>query len=162
MSEFICMVHHLVKRIQFTKDGLEKVKQEHAVMTAKRPEAIARLRTAREQGDLSENGAYKAARFEVNDIDRRLRHLNKLLLLGQVYESKNTGMVDLGATVTVDDGKKQYTYTIVGGYESNPVEGKLSTYSPIGKALMGKKIGDRVDVTIPKGTVQYTITQITS
>lgn len=154
------MVHHNIKRIQFTQEGLEKVREEHAALTAKRPEAIARLRTAREQGDLSENGAYKAARFEVNNIDGRLRHLNKLLILGQVYEPKNTGIVELGSTVTIYDGSKQHTYTIVGGYESNPLEGKLSTYSPIGKALIGKKVGDIVQITIPKGIVHYTIINI--
>lgn len=149
------------KKIEFTQEGLNKVQQEIEELNKKRPDVLDRLHTARQQGDLSENGAYKAARAELSGLDSRLRHLTHLVENAVVFEKTSSDTVGIGNTVVVKQGDKEYSYTIVGGYESNPLEGKISTYSPIGKALVGKKAGDTVDVEVPAGKISYTILSIT-
>lgn len=139
-------------RIPFTSSGYEKLKEEKAKLLRERPEAVEHLRRAREMGDLSENGYYKASRAKLSSLDSRLRHLEKLIRLGKVVQSANTGFIDIGSTVTISDGTKDSTYTLVGGYESDPSKKTISYLSPIGKALMGKKVGDMVDVKTPTGT----------
>lgn len=145
------------KIIKFTREGYQKLEADWQTLTEKRKGTVVSLRTAREMGDLSENGAYKAARFELSDIDRRLRRLKFLLRFGQIAEVKNTGVVGFGSRVTLDDGQKQMTFTLVEGYESDPKQQKLSVFSPIGKAIVGKRAGDKVIVTAPAGQTTYTI-----
>jgi transcription elongation factor GreA len=147
-------------QIVFTAEGLEKFKQERDELLAKRPVAVTTLQKAREMGDLSENGAYKAARFELNSLDSRLRHLERVIANAKVVENTHTGVVGVGSIVTVSDGKTSTTYTIVGGYETNLLEKKISINSPIGKALLGKKVGETADVTVPAGVISYTISEI--
>ena len=147
-------------RIQFTKQGYQKVEKDFKDLTQKRKEAVIRLRTAREMGDLSENGAYKAARFELSSIDRELRRLSYLLRLGEVVETQNTGVVDFGRRVMIDDGTKHITFILVNVYESDPRQEKLSINSPIGRAILGKRVGDTVTVTAPAGKTTYTVVDI--
>lgn len=145
--------------IRFTRAGFRKIKDYHQALTEKRKMAVANLRTAREMGDLSENGAYKAARFELSSIDRELRRLAYLLRYGAVAEiSRTTDVVGFGNRVTVDDGKRQISFVLVEQFESDPKEYKLSLQSPIGRAVAGKKVGDQVTVTAPGGQTVYTIT----
>ncbi len=148
------------RRIPFTESGYKKVLDEKKKLIAERPEAVDHLRKAREMGDLSENGYYKASRAKLSAVDARLRHLERLIRFGIVVPSTKTGQIDIGSTVTITDGKKTMTYTIVGGYESNPKEQTISHLSPIGKALMGKRNGETIVVTIPTGVVRYNITSI--
>lgn len=147
-------------RIPFTKVGYEKVLKEKADLMAERPDAVEHLRKAREMGDLSENGYYKAARQRLSFIDARLRSLTRLVKLGVIVTSANSGKVDIGSTVVISDGTKEFTYTIVGGYESDPTKGTISYMSPIGKSLMGKKPGDSATIQVPAGTVIYTIQKL--
>ena len=147
-------------RIQFTKEGYQKVEKDFKDLTQKRKEAVIRLRTAREMGDLSENGAYKAARFELSSIDRELRRLTYLLRLGEVVATQNTGVVDFGRIITLEEGAKRLTFTHVNAYESNPRQEKLSVNSPIGRAILGKRVGDTVTVTAPAGKATYTVVDI--
>lgn len=146
--------------IAFTTEGFDKVQKEHQELILRRKDAVIQLRTAREMGDLSENGAYKAARHELSTIDRRLRHLNMLLRFGRVVEKKTSNQVDIGSTVVVDDGNQKREFVIVGNFESNPIAGKISTISPIGRALMGKRIDDSVNVQTPSGIITYTVRKI--
>lgn len=139
-------------RIPFTADGYQHVLDEKKKLISERPDAVDHLRKAREMGDLSENGYYKASRAKLSFLDARLRHLEKLIRFGKVVQSANTGFIDIGSTVTIFDGQQKKTYTIVGGYESDPSKQTISYMSPIGKALMGKKGGDTVDVKTPTGT----------
>ncbi len=139
-------------RIPFTQEGYDKLLEEKKKLISERPEAVDHLRKAREMGDLSENGYYKASRAKLSSLDARLRHLEKLIRFGKVVQSANTGFIDIGSIVTIIDGGKEATYTIVGGYESDPSKGTISYLSPLGKALMGKKGGDTVDVKTPTGT----------
>ena len=149
-----------MQAILFTKDGFEKLKEEQAKLLVKRPTAVNNLQRARELGDLSENGAYKAARAELSQLDSRLRHLNRLITQAKVIEAVNAATVGIGTRVGVKEGGKEATYSIVGGYESNPAEGKISINSPIGRMLLGRKVGDTVEIIVPRGKVVYTITSI--
>lgn len=146
--------------ISFTQEGYDKLLKEQAELTGKRVEAVELLRIAREMGDLSENGAYKAARMRLNQTDARLRRLKYLLKEGKVIEKKFEGVVDFGTSVTLESGGKTFKYRIVGIFESDPSKNSLSPSSPIGRALMGKREGDRVKVVIPAGTVEYSILKI--
>ncbi|MFZ2025292.1 MAG: transcription elongation factor GreA [Microgenomates group bacterium] len=150
----------LPKRIPFTKDGYQAIVDEKKKLLTDRPDAVENLRKAREMGDLSENGYYKASRAKLSTVDARLRHLERLIRYGKIVESANTGFVDIGTTVTINDGAKDSTFTIVGGYESDPKNHTISYLSPIGKAIMGKQKNDTVSVVIPSGVATYTISSI--
>lgn len=148
--------------IPFTKDGIEKLKKEQQELLAQRPDVLEHLKKARALGDLKENGYYQATRQKLNFVDGRLRRIAFLLKYGVIVSSQNTGTVDIGATVTLDDGRKEIIYTIVGGEESNPSEGSISHKSPLGKVLMGKKVGEKVKLTVPMGEFMYHIKSISS
>ncbi len=146
---------------QFTKSGYEALKKEQEeLLTRKRPEAVEELQKARELGDLSENGYYKAARAKLSSIDSRSRYLAIRLKYGKIIETRFDGSVNYGTRVTINDGISNREFEIVGKEESNPLEGKLSPESPIGRALMGKRSGDRVDIEIPVGKVTYTVLDV--
>ena len=122
---------------------------------------MGRLQVAREMGDLSENGAYHYAKFELGSIRRQLAQLKHLLETGEIVEKKIVdGKVSFGATVTLALGKKQIVYTLVSAHESNPSEKKLSIESPIGQALMNRRAGDNVEVVTPAGKVAYSIMSV--
>lgn len=146
--------------IPFTAQGYSETKKQHEHYLRERPEAVEDLRKAREMGDLSENGYYKAARARLSFIDSRLRHFHRLLKLGRVVQTASNGTVQIGSTVTVKDGQTEQTFTIVGGYESDPSAGKISHVSPIGRALMGKRVHDRVSVFAPAGTKEYLVLSV--
>lgn len=148
------------KKIPFTRLGYQAVLEEKKKLIAERPDVVENLRKAREMGDLSENGYYKASRAKLSAVDARLRHLERLIRYGKIVEATTTGCVDIGSTVTIHDGSKDLTVTIVGGYESDPKNHTISYLSPIGKAIMGKKKNDTVSVVIPSGVANYTITSI--
>lgn len=148
------------KRIIFTKAGFEDLIEEEKKLRQERPEAVSELSKARAMGDLSENGYYKSARFKLSDIDRRLRELKHLIRFAQIKETTTTEWIDVGSKVTIRNGTIERIFQIVGGYESDPRMGKISIYSPLGKALHGKRKNEKVDVTTPQGTVTYIILQI--
>lgn len=161
------------KTIPFTSQKYLEMQQKVAELTQLREEVMKRLVTAREMGDLSENGAYKYAKFELADIGRQLRRFQSLLAKGfpAPKNAGKKGTIDFGSTVTVEkmptnvtDAKKniriQKTFMIVSEHESNPSEGKVAYTSPIGKALIRKKIGDTVTVTTPTGESQFIIIAI--
>lgn len=148
------------KKIYLTKDGLSDLRKEYEELSKiKRPEVVSRVSAARDQGDLSENAEYTAAREELSFIDGRIDELEELLkevvLIQDNGHSHKT--VSLGAKVTVKvDGKKE-EYTVVGEFEADPRAKKISHESPLGKALIGKKIGETVEVEAPAGRIVYTI-----
>jgi transcription elongation factor GreA len=146
--------------IPFTKEGYSKLLEEKATLLSERPEAVDHLKKAREMGDLSENGYYKASRQRLSFLDARIRRVERLIKLGVIVAPSGSGTVEIGATVRITDGKKEYEYTIVGGYESDPSQKTISHISPLGRALMGKRIGDEVTVQAPKGNSTYKITGI--
>ncbi len=148
------------KPIHLTQEKYDQSKKDQLKLKKERAEILIRLQAAREMGDLSENGAYTAAKFELRSTDRQLRHLDRLIRWGVVIKSKQDGTVDFDSRVTIQNSEKQFTYHLVSGFESDPMSGKLSVYSPIGKAIVGKQVGDQVDVKTPNGEVTYKIIEI--
>ncbi len=154
------------KKIYLTAEGLESLKKEHDELTkVKRPEVVNRVTDARNMGDLSENAEYVAARDELSFIDGRIDELEELLKQAVVIqEERTTGKagkaIQLGSKVTVKrDGKKEI-YMVVGEWEADPAEKKISHESPLGKSLIGKEIGEKVEVEAPAGKILYTVVEI--
>lgn len=147
--------------IPFTKEGYNKLKREYEELFKERPQAVATLKQARELGDLRENGLYRAARSRLSSIDSRLERLHFMIKLGFVQDiSKET--ISIGSKVKVFDGEHMKVFYIVGNYESDPTQNKISTSSPIGTALVGKSVGDEIEIRIPVGKVIYKIVSVTS
>jgi len=147
--------------MRFTRQGYQKIQDEYDQLTKDRVQAVEALRTAREMGDLSENAAYKVARHRLSQTDSRLQYLKKLLVEGKIARTTFTGAVAFGTSVTVEkENGKVVTYSIVEGFESDPSTGKLSTSSPIGRALLGKKVGDSINVSVPAGNISLKISNI--
>ncbi len=145
-----------------TQEGYDKVLAEIDVLRKqKRPLAVARLKKAREMGDLSENSEYVAAKEDLSFLDGRARELEYLLRQVKVVDSvSDNSVVGVGSIIDVMVNGKKDTISIVGELEANIAEKKLSNNSPIGSALLGKKKGETVEVTIPAGTIEYKILQI--
>lgn len=135
------------KNISFTLGGYQGLKPKLDELSRKRERVLIELQRAREQGDLSENGAYKAARFELGDTDRAIRTLQYQIKYGKAVQPPTNGTIGVGSEVKLRraDGK-EFSYMIVGTYEADPMNGKISIESPMGMALIGKKIGDEVVV----------------
>lgn len=152
----------MIKKIFLTPDGLKEKEDEKVELKAQRVDAVKELVTARNMGDLSENGAYKAARFRLSGIDRRLRYIENVLRRVTVAAKRTDGRIGIGTEVLVNDGAKEMLLTIVDGHESDFMKGKISLYSPIGKALMGRKVGEAVEVITMKGNVMYVIKKISN
>lgn len=146
--------------IPFTKEGYEKLLTRRDELLAKREVTLVSLQRAREMGDLSENGAYTSAKFELGNIDRELRRVEYNIKYGLVTNDIQAGVVGFGSRVTVELNGKRYTYLLVSSEESNPTEMKLSIDSPVGKALMGHKVGDKVTVVMPGREVIYQIVNL--
>ncbi len=155
-----------IKKIYLTKEGLETLKKEHEELAKnKRPAILDMVAQARNQGDLAENAEYQAAREELSFIDGRIDELEEMLKQVVIIEdnngkSKGKKTVDLGTTVTLHVGAKKIVYKVVGEWEADPAQQKISHESPLGKALMGKTIGEKIEVEAPAGKVNYTIVSI--
>ena len=149
-----------MSKIPFTKKGYEDLLKEQKELKVSRVDAVANLKTAREMGDLSENAAYKVARSKLSSIDRRLRFLTKILDSAYIMEVNFKGVVDVGCLVTVETKSGNQSYQIVNSHESDITNGKISYYSPVGRALIGKKVDDEVQIDTPNGKVTYTIKKI--
>lgn len=153
------------KKIYLTKKGLDDLQKERTeLIKVKRPEVLTRVSTARELGDLSENAEYVAAREELSFIDGRIDELEELLkdvvVIQGEGQSNGKNTIALGSKVTVKlDGRKEL-YQLVGEFEADPMLKKISHESPLGKALIGKKVGETVEVTAPAGKIVYTIVSI--
>jgi transcription elongation factor GreA len=151
------------KKIYLTKQGFVDLQKEYDdMLNKKRPEVVERLSAAREMGDLSENAEYTAAREELSFIDGRLEELEGLLKQAELIADDHhaTQSVDLGSQVVVKINGKDETFTVVGEWEADPVEKKISHESPLGKALLGKAVGDEIHVEAPAGKMTYKIVSI--
>lgn len=145
-----------------TQKGYNKVLAEiEELRKVKRPIAVARLKKAREMGDLSENSEYVAAKEDLSFLDGRAQELEYLLRQVKVIpDSSDNSVIEVGSVVDVLVNGNKDTISIVGELEANIAEKKLSNNSPIGSALLGKKKGDVVTVTVPAGDIEYTILKI--
>ena len=145
---------------QFTRQGYEDLKKELEELTRERPGVLTRMVAAREQGDLSENASYHAAEDRLGQIDSRIRELKLLLRIGKIVEAEGQDVVGFGSRIIVDDGDEQKEFTIVSAMEADPMLGKVSDSSPIGGALIGKKVGESVEIEVPSGKIRYKILEI--
>lgn len=144
----------------FTKNGYEKLEKEQEALLIKRKDVIETLKKAREMGDLSENGLYKAAKFELGDTDRKLRRAKIMLKQATIVTKSASDSVGIGSTIVILIGEKKNTYTIVGDFEADPSSKKISQNSPIGRALMGRRVGDTISFAAPSGNIAYTLLKI--
>ncbi|MFH0863811.1 MAG: transcription elongation factor GreA [Candidatus Gottesmanbacteria bacterium] len=149
--------------VYVTSEGLKELKEELQVLAGeKRPALIERVAIARAHGDLSENSEYTAAREDLAFVEGRIDEIEVLLAKAKLI--KNNGgtaqQVKLGCKVTVKVNGKEQTFEVVGEWEADPLEQKISHTSPLGQALLGKKKGDKVEIDAPAGKVSYHIVKI--
>lgn len=145
-----------------SKEKLEELKNElNQLKTTKRGEIAERLKAAKDFGDLSENSEYSEAREEQARVEGRIFELEEMLKQASIIEkSSSVSEVHVGSTVTVKKDGKTLSYNIVGSNETVPEQGKISNESPLGKALLGRKVGDNVSFQTPGGEATYTISKI--
>jgi transcription elongation factor GreA len=144
-----------------TKEGLNALKAEHEeLVKIKRPATVARLSDAREAGDLSENSEYVSAKQDLSFVDGRITELEEILHSAKVISSKTTGQIDVGSKVTLHVNGKKEEFLLVGEWEADPMNKKISHESPLGKALLGKKVGEIVEVEAPAGKIKYKVLEI--
>lgn len=144
-----------------TKDGLTALKVElQTLKTTKLPQAVERVARARDFGDLSENAEYHSAREDLSWIEGRISELQSLISSAAEIVSGDSDSVNIGCTVRVGINSSEHEFAIVGELEADPSAKKISHESPLGKALVGKKVGDKVEVDAPVGKVTYTIIAI--
>jgi transcription elongation factor GreA len=150
------------KPTYLSKDGLEKLRGElEEMVSVKRPEVAQRIHDAKEHGDLSENAEYEDAKNEQAFVEGRIQTLEALIKNATIIdENHSTDHVQIGSTVEVetDDGAEKFT--IVGSAEAKPAEGRISNESPVGRALLGKKKGEKVVVRVPAGDFTYKVVSI--
>ena len=144
------------KSIDLTKEGRDELKAELARRVEEREAIKERIATARAFGDLSENEDYSAARSEQKLNETRISEIEEILKSARIISGRAHEKVVMGAKVTVETGGKKFTYSIVGPVEANPLEGKISNESPIGKAMLGKKAGE--EYVLPNGNKGKIIT----
>ena len=148
--------------VSLTAEGAARLQAELAELTTvRRPEVIARIRTAKELGDLKENADYTAAREEQSFLEGRIQAIERQLRDAVITEAPKAGAgADIGSLVTVEIDGDEAIYTLVGTAESKPSEGRLSVASPVGRALVGSRPGDEVDVETPRGRVAYRVVSV--
>ena len=153
------------KKTILTYAGLKALEDEHEnLRVVKRKEVAGKIKEAREQGDLSENAEYDAAKDEQRDIEARIDELEKILKNVEVVVEEEVDLekINVGCTILVHDDEydEEIEFKIVGSTEANSLQGKISNESPVGQALIGKKVGDVVDVETPAGNIRYTVLKI--
>lgn len=149
-----------IKRIPVTREGFENLKKELLELQKERPQAVKNLAEARGMGDLSENGLYTAAKSRLRSIDSQLFRLDIQIKLADIMETNGRESVGIGSKVTVTSESGERIFYIVGDYEANPAEGKISQHSPLGRALIGKKVGEIAEFNAPKGIISFKIKSI--
>ena len=146
-----------------TSEGLKELKEELRVLTEeKRPALIDRVATARAHGDLSENSEYTAAREDLAFVEGRIEEIEVLTAKAKLIKNNHAAnnKVALGCKVTVKVNGKEQTFEVVGEWEADPLEQKISHTSPLGQALLGKGKGEKVEIEAPAGKVTYHILKI--
>lgn len=147
------------KAFYLTKDGVTELQQELDSLVSQRGAVADRIKTAREFGDLAENAEYQTARQEQEKLEARISEVEHILQNVKVIDKpKNDGVVRLGSTVTLKNGSTK-TFQVVGTVEADPLEGKISDESPLGKAVLGKKVGDEVEIKINE-TAVYKVVEV--
>ena len=148
------------KLYQITAAGKKELETELEELKGRRGAIADKIAEARDYGDLSENAEYDAAREEQGIVESRIAEIEDILLNAELIENGNHDVVGLGSTVDLKTAGKTVTYTLVGPVEADPIAGRISNESPIGVALVGKKVGDKVTIKTPKGETEYEVAAI--
>lgn len=152
------------KAYQLTPAGKLELEKELDELKSRRGQIAQKIADARDYGDLSENAEYSEARNEQAQVESRIAEIEDILQNASLITASGKKATAVGLGVTVDlhhsETKKKVSYTIVGSVEADPLEGKISDESPIGQALMGKKVGEKVSIVTPSGSVGYEIAAI--
>ncbi len=150
------------KQFYLTKEGIAELEAEHKELVEQRGPIAERIKTAREFGDLSENAEYSSARQEQERVEGRISEIENILQNVEVIKKpKGDSKVQLGSSVKLkSEGGKTKEFQVVGTVEADPLNGKISDESPIGKALLGKKEGEEVEIKTPAETCTYKIVDI--
>lgn len=150
------------QQVVLTKKKLEELKKELQILkTVKRREIAERIKRAIEQGDLTENAEYAQAKEEQAFLEGRIAEIeNKIRNAEVISDKKKFNRIELGSTFRIKQGARELSYTLVGSFEADPSQGKISDESPIGRAFLGKKVGDVVEVNTPGGVVKYKVLEI--
>lgn len=149
------------KEYHLTESGIAELQTELAELKGRRADIAQRLKSAKAEGDLSENADYTVALEEQEYVEGRIAEIEKVMKNAVIIDTpKSNGAVRLGNTVELECDGVTVSYTVVGSLESNPGAGKISEESPIGKALLGSKVSQEVEITIPSGVRRCKITKI--
>jgi transcription elongation factor GreA len=149
------------KLFRLTKEGIAELEAERTALIARRPEIADAIKTARELGDLSENAEYQSARADQEKNDNRISEIDHILLNVEVIKApKGDSKIQLGSMVKLKNDGKTKEFQVVGTVEADPLNGKISDESPIGQALLGKKLGEDVEIKTPAETSIYKIISI--
>ncbi|PWU23521.1 transcription elongation factor GreA [Candidatus Cerribacteria bacterium 'Amazon FNV 2010 28 9'] len=146
--------------IPITASFYQHLQEEIIRLQADYTATLERLKVAREQGDLSENGAYRYAKMELGNLSRQLRELHQVFNQAHIQEKTQTDCIAFGSIVELSTNQKRVTYTLVSQFESDPRHYKISMESPLGRALVHKRVGDIVLFHAPAGIITYTITAV--
>jgi transcription elongation factor GreA len=151
----------LTQPVLVTQEGLDRLKRELEEVRAGRAAATDRLKEAAQPGDIEDNPEFEQAKEELNRIDERIYELEEMIGRAELIEAKSRQVAGPGATIEVEEGDgERTTYHLVGGVEADPASGRISVDSPVGRALIGKKKGDRVTVDAPAGQIELSIHEI--
>ena len=148
------------KLFQITDAGKKELEAELAELKGRRGVIADKIAEARDYGDLSENAEYDSAREEQGLVESRIAEIEDVLLNAEIIPATRSSSVKLGSKVELKTGGKTVNYHVVGPVEADPLNGKISNESPIGLALMGKKIGDIATITTPKGSIEYKVVKV--
>jgi transcription elongation factor GreA len=145
-----------------SREGLEKLRQElDEMVNVRRAEVATRIQEAKEHGDITENAEYEDAKNEQAFIEGRIQTLSALIKNAVIIdENHSTTHVQIGSTVELEGDGGREKYTIVGSAEASPADGRISNESPVGRALLGRKKGDKITVSVPAGDSVYKIVSI--
>ncbi len=161
--QFLELVKYMDKKevLYITKEGMQNLKDElKELVEVRRPHIAQEIQSAREMGDISENAAYDEAKREQSFIEGRVSELEDIIKKSKVADKIVSDEIVVGSKVTLHIDGAEEIYHIVGAPEANPLEKKISHESPLGKALLGKKTGDKIEVEAPIGNLTYTILKI--
>lgn len=152
----------MAQKILLTPNGLESLKKElEKLENFKRPQVVARLERARDMGDLTENSDYYDAKDELGLLEGRILELKEIIDRAEVVnKSKNCKKVALGCQVKVQNNQEEHLFRIVGEWEADPIQKKISYTSPLGQALIGRRVGEEIEFEAPVGKIVYKILSI--
>lgn len=149
------------KQFRLTQSGVDELQAEVDALIAKRPAIADAIKTARELGDLAENAEYQSARAEQDRTESRISEIENILLNAEIIKKpKGDNKVQLGSVVKLKGSGKTKEFQVVGTVEADPLSGKISDESPIGQALIGKQVGESVEIKTPADTTTYKIADI--